>query len=280
MSSLIISDKKKYNELKRIFKEQGYGKIHVVSDFDKTLTKAYVNGNKIPGIIAQIRDGTYLSKDYAEKAHALFNKYHPLEISSTIPEEEKKQAMFQWWTEHFELLIKSGLNKKDLERVVKEGPAEFREGVSEFLDFLNINKIPLIILSSSGLGNYIPMYLEKYNKNYDNINVISNLFEFDKQGYATKIKQPIIHALNKDEQAFRNFPIYKSIQKKKNVILLGDGIEDLKMISGFKFDNLIKFGFLNEDIESNLDLYKQNFDVLITNDGNFEAINKFFEEIG
>jgi hypothetical protein len=66
--------------------------MHVVSDFDRTLTKVFVNGKKIPSLISVIRDGNYLSSDYAEKAHALFNKYHLIETDTKIPLGEKKKA--------------------------------------------------------------------------------------------------------------------------------------------------------------------------------------------
>ena len=53
----------------------------------------------------------------------------------------KKEKMNEWWTKHFDLLIKSGLNKKHLERVINEGKIQFREGVPEFLNFLHKNEI-------------------------------------------------------------------------------------------------------------------------------------------
>ena len=71
-------------ELKNNIKKQGIDSLHIVSDFDRTLTYASVGGEKIPSIISILRDGNYLSKEYAEKAHALFNKYHSIEIDNNI----------------------------------------------------------------------------------------------------------------------------------------------------------------------------------------------------
>ena len=80
--------------------------------------------------------------------------------------------------------------------------------------------------------------------------------------------------MNKDETMVKDFPeIFEAVKNRKNVILLGDNIEDVAMIDGFEYENLIKIGFLNENVEGNLELYKNNFDVIVINDGSFEFIN-------
>ena len=51
------------------------------------------------------------------------------------------------------------------------------------------------------------------------------------------------------------------------------------MITGFDYDNLIKIGFLNDKIEENLEKYKENFDIILLNDTNFDYVNKLVKEI-
>ena len=281
MKNIIISNPEKFKEIKNKIIEQGEDNFHVLADFDRTLTKAYVKGKKNPSVISVLRDGNYISKEYAKKAHELFDKYHPVEINLNIPVEERKKAMYSWWSEHFELLIKSGLKKSHIEEIVKQGKIEFREGAFEFFDYLNEKQIPLVILSSAGLGtDSISLMLKKYKKNYKNIHIISNEYIWDENGKATNIKKPIIHCMNKDETILKNISkVYEKINDRKNVLLLGDGIGDLEMITGFYYDNLLRIGFLNEEVEKNLETYKKNFDVVITNDGTFEFVNEFVKEI-
>jgi len=177
IENIVISNPEELEKLKKSISEAGVEKLHVLSDFDRTLTTAFVNGKSIPSLISILRDGNYLTPDYAEKANALYAKYHPIEIDPKIPLEEKKRAMEEWWTTHFDLLIKSGLNKKDLEKVVESEKVRFRDGFEEFADFLWRHKIPLVIMSSSGLGgDAISMYLEGTGKLYDNVYIISNSF--------------------------------------------------------------------------------------------------------
>lgn len=280
MENVIISNPSKLNELKKKFKEGGLEKIHVISDFDRTLTKAFVGGKKAFSLISILRDGNYLTKDYPKKAHALFDKYHSIEIDPKISLEEKKKAMEEWWRSHFKLLIESGLNKKDLKRVVDSGSVKFRKDTFEFLDFLNKNKIPLVILSSAGLGgDAISLFFEKEKKLSKNVHIVSNSYEWDKEDNAVSVKEPIIHSFNKTEMILNKFPFFNEIKDRKNVLLLGDGIGDLGMIEGFDYDNLIKIGFLNENIDENMEVYKKNFDIVILNDSDMRYVNKIIKEI-
>jgi len=280
MKDVIISDTKHLNNKIKEIAKQGKKKIHVVADFDRTLTTAFVQGKKVPSLISILRDGNYLSEDYANKAHELFNYYHAIEINPSVPIEEKKKLMKEWWMKHFDLLIKSRLNRKDIQKVIESGKARLRKGAVQFLDFLHEHDIPLVIFSSSGLGvDSISLYLEKKKKLYKNIHIISNVYEWDENGNAIKVKEPIIHCMNKDETSIQDYPVFSVIKNRRNVILLGDSFEDLGMVKGFKYDNLIAIGFLNEEIDENLEAYKKTFDIVITRDGDMNYVNDLFKKL-
>jgi 5'-nucleotidase len=51
------------------------------------------------------------------------------------------------------------------------------------------------------------------------------------------------------------------------------------MIKGFDYNNLIKIGFLNENIEENLEHYKYNFDIVILNGYTMDYINVLLREL-
>jgi len=280
MEKIVLSSPESFEKIKQKITLEGSENLHVIADFDRTLTKCFVNGVKMPSIISVLRNENYLSEEYSVKAKALAEHFHPIEIDPAISMNVKKRKMQEWWEKHFELLIKSGLNKKNLERVVNEGKVEFREGAEEFLDLLYEKKIPLIILSSSGIGDLIPMYLEKYGKLYDNVHIITNLYKWNKKGNAIGINKPIIHVFNKDETSVKDHPkIYEKVRDRKNVLLLGDSLGDLGMVEGFDYNNLLKIGFLNEEVERDLKVYKRNFDMIIINDSNMNYVNEFIKEI-
>jgi len=277
--SILIPNKNEFESKIAIFKNEGIEKIHIISDFDRTLTKAFVNGKKFPSIISQLYDGNHLTEDYTKKAQELRDKYHPIEINPNIPIEEKKKAMEEWWRTHKKLLIESNLNLTDVQDIVDNGQLEFREGALEFFDLTYKNNLPLVVFSSSGIGEAIPLYFKKINKNYDNIHIITNSMEYDKEGNAISIKEPVIHVFNKGEIALKGLPIMKELKNRKNVILLGDSLGDLDMVQGFKYDNLIKIGFYNYEEES-LEDFKKNFDVIILNDGNMDFVNDLIKQLG
>jgi hypothetical protein len=49
----------------------------------------------------------YLSEDYSKKAKELENFYMPKEEDRSIPLEERKVLMNEWWVKHEQLLIES-----------------------------------------------------------------------------------------------------------------------------------------------------------------------------
>jgi cytosolic 5'-nucleotidase 3 len=276
---MIISNQTKLQEQITKFRKDGKNKFHVLADFDKTLTTPYINGALVPSVISILRDKDYISPEYSEKAKALANHYRTIEFDSEIPEAKKRKAMEEWWAKHFDLLAESGLNRKHLERIVQEGGIEFREGIERFLETLYREGIPLVILSSSGVGDTIEMILKQRKMLYDNIHIITNRFIYGTNGEVMGVKKPIIHSMNKDETVVRNFPsIYKEIESRKNVLLLGDGLGDLGMVSGFEYEGLIKIGFLDEDNKANQDAYSQAFDVVLTDNADFGEVNDLLEE--
>lgn len=279
---IIVDEKGLEKKIKRI-KESGTDRLHVLADFDRTLTKEFYNGIKCSSIISYLRkiDGKYLTKDYANKARRLFEKYHPIEIDPKVSMIEKSKKMQEWWEKHFELLIKCGLDKKTIiestKDMIEENALGFRKGVNEFLFFLDSKKIPLVIISSS-VGNMIKEFFNQQGLISKNITIISNEIDFDKNGKAKGIER-IVHVFNKNEMELNKHKIHETIKNKKNVILLGDSIGDLKMVEGFEYDNLIRIGFLNDNIDENIEAYKKGFDIIITNDGDFESVNELLEKI-
>jgi cytosolic 5'-nucleotidase 3 len=264
-------------KIKKI-KSQGLDKLHVVSDFDRTLTKCFFDGRKIPSVIALIREGGYLTEDYPKQAFALFDKYNPIEVNDSLDLEYKSAKMQEWWETHEKLLVKSGMHRKVIDDILERYPKMFREGTDSFLDFLNSHNVPLLFFSS-GLGNLIEGYLNKEKRLTSNIHILSNTFNFDAEGYATGYKNKIIHILNKSETKIEDKKYEDMISQKNNVILLGDSIGDLGMVNDLETNSIIKIGFLNEDVKNKLELYKSQFDVVITDDGSMDYVNELLNEL-
>jgi len=280
MTEVIIPNEENFEKIKKAMIKAGADNLHILSDFDRTITYGTTaEGKRTETVISQIRSSPkYLGEDYSRKAHELFDIYRPIEISTEIPFLEKKAKMYEWWKKHFNLLIECGFSKKTIEQVVKERPLKFRKGSLDVIKLLNSRNIPLVFMSAAP-GDMLIEYLKKDNLLKENVFVVSNMYEFDKKGRAVKILEPIIHTLNKTETSLKNYPIYEKLKNRKNVILLGDEIGDIGMAEGLDYDNIIKIGFLNENVEERLALYKENFDVVLLGDGDFSFINDLVKDI-
>ena len=274
---IIITNPCEFEQKKAKLIFDGTTKIHIVSDFDKTLSKAFDKKNKMHSVIAQIREGKYLSEDYTKEAYKLHAKYNPIELSNIIPIEEKKKKMIEWWGTHINLIAKSGMNRKIANDIAKN-KIILRKGSINFFKLIKAKKIPILILSAA-LGDIIEKLLKINKVNYSGIHTISNFFKFDKKGNVTGYKGKIVHSLNKNEFEIQNTAFYRKIKTRKNIILLGDTIDDLKMVEGTKYDELIKIGFLNENVKENFEHYKKAYDVVILNDGTMNFVNKLINQI-
>lgn len=280
VSEVIIPDEKRYEEIKERIRKAGLEKLHILSDFDRTITYGLDESNqRTPTVISQLRSKPdYLGEEYVKEATSLYGIYRPIEVDNSIPLKEKIEKMGEWWEKHFALIAKVGLSKNLIRQVVKENPLKFRKKSLEFFSFLAKKDVPIFFITA-GPGDLVDEYLKENKINFDNIFVVGNRYSFDDKGNALEIKRPIIHTFNKTEVTLKGAGLYSKVENRKNVILLGDSIGDVGMIEGFDYDNLLKIGFLNEEVEKNLPCYKENFDVIITNDGDFNFVNDLLKEL-
>lgn len=278
MEDVLIPNPEQLKKKIEQIKKDGVSHLHIVSDFDRTLTPAFIDGQKTTSVIAQIRAGKYLTPDYPAKSYALFDEYHPIEIADDIPQEVKNKKMYEWWSKHLQLIVKSGMNKQVIEDIIKKRKIVYRRGVKEFLGTLATHKIPMLIFSAA-LGDLIEDSLKFEKMFHSNIHVISDFFEFDSKGNAVGYKSDIVHVFNKNEGQIKNSPYYEKMNGRENVILLGDGLGDSSMLEGLKHKTIIKIGFLNENVEKQLTNFKKEYDVVLLGDGAFDYPNEILKRI-
>ena len=182
--------------------------------------------------------------------------------------------MTEWWQLHINLFYEYGVKEEAVKNDVRLGNMKYRNGAKEFLRKMNELNVPVIIVSA-GIGNVIEEFLKLEEDLYSNIKIISNFIVFE-NGEFKGIAGEIIHALNKnvvklDEDSKHN------LENIKNILLLGDGFADLKMISDKAKESAITVGFLDEKIEENLELYNKGFDIVLTNLSSFDDVNNILK---
>lgn len=275
-----IKNPELFAQKKRAIQEAGKAACFIISDFDRTLTYGTFNGKKTPSIISLLRDGNHLTDDYAEKAHALFDHYHAIECNPALDLEYKKAQMQKWREKHDELLIASKLRLADLKDIAQNGHLQLRKGVAECLRKLDESWIPLVIFSASGCGDAIPLFMQHNQCDFPNISYVINRFSRDKEGIAKGIEGEIIHALNKDEWVFSKFPeLREKLEKRKNVILIGDGLGDAEMAQGSNHETLLKIWILTLETPELLKAYEKAFDLVLIGDDDFDEVGALFDEL-
>jgi HAD superfamily hydrolase (TIGR01544 family) len=276
-----ITNSKEWEVKLAHFKKAGSSRLHIITDFEGTLTYETYHGYKRPSLISILRDGNYLSPDYSKKAHELYNFYSKFEHEIELPLSERKQKLQEWWEKHYDLLIQSGLKKDHVRVAVKSSKVKLRAGVPEILKLLQQHGVPVLIMSASGLGKEtIMLCLQNENIELKNIEIISNEIIWDEKGNARSYRKPLIHSLNKDESAVQHPSLANALKSRRNAILMGNQLGDLDMSKGIKHDLLLKIGFYNKKEKGkDYDDFSRHFDALILSDGDAWKIHEILQQI-
>ena len=253
-----INNKEKLDRFKNLADD-----FYVITDFDRTLTSK--DSEPSMGIVPK-----YLGGECLKERTKIFEYYRPLELDYTIKEQEKQKIMKEWANKSFTLVSKY-ITEDIIDKALENANIHFRKGAKEFLIKMNNMNIPVIIMSS-GVGNILKAFLEKEGCLFDNIEIVSNFFEFENGKVHIDLKN-IMATLNKE---YKRIPqtVRDEIDKKESALLFGDLIEDIKMANEEKLSNTITFGFLDANVEQNLETYKNNFDMVLTEDNNFNDVIK------
>lgn len=246
------------------FRQDGLERLCVVSDWDRTLTPARTPDGRVLTTYAIIAHEAGLGEDYVRASQALYETYRQVEVSAEMSAVEKRGQMQTWWEEEFALLVRYGFGKKHLEQLITGEMLRLREGGEAFLHLLAQTGVPLTIVSA-GIRDVIEGFLEHQNLLFDNVHIIANRLRFDASGHMVGHLEPVIHSLNKQEKWMGGQKAM--VQDRRNVILLGDTLEDAQMVDERHTAGIIRCGLFDAEVEQLRDLYAAVYDVLICGDG-------------
>jgi len=255
------------DQIKNKVNSLNHDKLYVVADFDRTIT---VNSSDNSwGILEK---SNFVCEEYTKESEKLYNYYYPIEFDFSMDPVIKDKLMYEWWSSVISLFVKYGLREEVVNNATSNiSVMQFRDGGKQFLESMYEKNIPVIIISA-GIGNFIEQFLKYNNCLFENIYIISNFIKF-KDGVAVGIGNDIIHSQNKNIVSLSPDIINKVIDRK-DILLLGDNLADVKMVSQDKRDKTIRIGFLDSDIEKNMEDFKKKFDVVCTDNKSFHDLSK------
>ncbi len=232
--------------------------FYVLIDFDRTLTK----GNSI-SCWRILYYSDLLGNDFKEKYDKIHDKTFPNENES---KEIKQNAYSERFEEYMELLKQKELNDEIIKKAVQKTNLQLRDGAKEFLKKMYEANVPVIIISCS-IGNVLIEYLKSNNCYYNNIHIYANYYN----DYGKHICN--VTPYNKNEISFSQ-EVKDKINNRDYTLLLGDLIDDINMIEQGRLENTVTVGFLDKKITENLKLYKENFDIVLTDNSSYRELEK------
>lgn len=279
---VIFKDKLLFFSKLNKMKEYGPNKLSVITDFDYTLSKFWIDDHRGSCCHKIMEDCGLLTDDIYAEAQFLQNKYYPLEVDPTLDMEMKTKYMIEWVELSHALLYKVGMKKIDIINAVETAfqakKITLRHLVSDFLDLLKKQNIPTLIFSA-GIADVLEAVLNKSlttELDWNNVYVISNKCIFNGENEELNaFEEPALHVFNKKSVAYLHTPFFQRPdilnQSRTSLLLLGDSLGDGWMCVGMNYDSdaIIKVGFLNDRPER-LDDYLNVFDVIILDDPGFE----------
>lgn len=221
-----------------------------------------------------------LPKEYSQQAHAIRDKYFPIEVDPNMTIEEKIPYMVEWWTKAHDLLSKYPVSKSLLHDMVKNSTARLRDGCKDFFNKLHEKEIPLLIFSA-GVGDVIREIISQNSTTlYSNMHVVSNDIDFNEEGKMIGWKGEMIHVFNKNESAVHDSDYFQNLSHRGNILLMGDSLGDLHMADGAEqVEAKLTIGFLNTRVEDSLELYKAKYDIVIVQDESLDVANAIIDKI-
>ena len=263
---IYYNNKKKINELKQKMNKDN---ICVFMDYDKTITSSESEDSW-----ATTANKKAMGKEISNDLNKFYEKYGPIELDYTIDMKEKEKYMLEWYTKSMNLYYTYHLTKEKLKECIHNSHLELRNGAKDFLNRLYYRNIPVVIFSA-GIGNVIEQFLKGKECYYNNITIIGNFIKFDENGDMIKFSDNIIHTLNKNIDKLGDLKVKEIINEKEYRIAIGDLVEDIHMMGEYPEEKSLKIGFLNKNVTENLEVYKKNFDIVLTEDNNFYDIEKY-----
>lgn len=261
MKRVLIADHMALRDKIARVQNAGIKRLCVVSDWDRTLTKARTRDGRDATSYSVIVHGAYLGEAYRREMDRLYARYRPIEVSRAISEREKQNAMRDWWLAAFAMMQRHGLTEDMIADVATRDLIRLRDGAVDFFELLSSRGISLSILSA-GLGNVISQFLKVRALLAPNVTVTANRLLFDAAGAVKGFCEPVIHSANKARYA---------IDAQAGVLLLGDTLEDAQMVDTADCDRIIRVGFLNESVSANRAEYLRVYDVVICHDAPMTA---------
>jgi len=220
-------NKKRSLEKMEKFWKEGREKIHIITDFDLTLTPRDSRPGQDSSTWGILEN--YLPEAAIEKIKKLYEKYRPLEVQGEMTVADA----VDWYEGALEIYKRSGIKWADIVHDVEE-KMSIRPYVKDFFNACEEKEIPTIIISA-GVKDVIEIWCRKFG--IIPAVLLSTDLLFNSEGRIRGWeKDSLIHIFNKKEKGHKEISGVR--QSRPNIILIGDTLYDAAMADGD--DNVLR----------------------------------------
>ncbi|CDW81068.1 cytosolic 5-nucleotidase 3 isoform 2 [Stylonychia lemnae] len=245
----------------------------------------HLDGKKADTSFKALQDSRFVPLEVRNKCRELFNKYSSIELDLQMSQEVKAKHMVQWWEENLDLFSEIRLHREDFMNLVLESRLLLRNGVEELMALSHILNVPFIIVSG-GISEIIEYNFQAIMHNgeiknehaklcWENSRIFSNQFHY-RDDIAYDYKKPVIHVLNKQD-----FIYDQATSFRRNVLVMGDFLEDVHMVKHSQHDIVLKIGYLNNLQRQGhmIEEFKNHYDLVILHDGSLQIVNYILTKV-
>jgi HAD superfamily hydrolase (TIGR01544 family) len=248
------------------FSAAGSTQVHVVLDFDRTLTVA--KHASVEATSWQVMERQMPPAGKAEYG-ALFDAYRRFELDGALT----TSLAEEWWNKSLALLTKYAVDLNEVEATFLDTVA-LRPGATELFAAVDRQGIPAVILSA-GVKDIITILLTK--NGITPPLVISTELTTNTKGIVTGWQpETVVHVLNKSE--VQHDELDRIRRERPLSIIIGDSLDDAHMAIGE--DDVLRIRVIDpradEQVEAALEKTFQAFDLAVLN-GNLNGVVKLIE---
>jgi len=249
-----FGDQKRVEAKVKRFTTVGRGKMHILFDFDRTLTFNSEGEDVTSWHILR----SHLPQEGQKQYDSFFQKYRTLEIQKKLTQADA----ILWWEQILSLAKEHEVNMMEVERDFLS-KANARPYAQELFRLCQETGIPTVILSA-GIADFINIWCSRYGIAPKVI--LSTKLSIGEGGKITGWEEKtLVHVLNKKEMGHSELTRIRTTHPF--TVLIGDGLEDANMIEGV--DDVIRVRINDPRKDEPIDRLRketfERFDLMIEN---------------
>ena len=147
-NNVYFKNKQEFLEKLANFKKDGIENLQIVSDFDQTITKFFVNGKKCPSIFSLFALSDQISQKFINRYNELFEIYSKHEIDMKLTKEQRDFYVREWYNKGTENFLNENLTKNKILNILNNSKnIEIRYNFDKFFKYCYEKNLTFFVIS-------------------------------------------------------------------------------------------------------------------------------------